>query len=148
MLDYFSEKGSIYQRIISGENAFKKQNIAKKKFDTTYLKIVIIFSSLIFFTRNFFILFLRTSIDIDNSMKSDKEDNFDFSGYSTNIKAIVLYNPMNKLINNISSNRMLTPNGNTIKEIEDQINLVKNHGIYGFGFYYFWPSDETNFNLL
>ena len=145
MLDYFSEKDSIYQRIISGGNAFKKQNIAKTKFDTTYLKIVIIFSSLIFFTRNFFILFLRTSIDIDNSMKSDKEDNFDFSGYSTNIKTIVLYNPMNKLINNINNNRMLTPNGNTIKEIEDQINLVKNHGIYGFGFYYFWPSDETNF---
>ena len=77
------------------------------------------------------------SINIDNSMKCDKQDNLDFSGYSTNIKAIILYNPKNKL---------LTENDNTIKELEEQINLAKNHGIYGFGFYHFWPSVKTNLN--
>ena len=74
MLDSFSEKSSIYHRIIGGEKAYQKANLAITKLNINYLKIVIIFSSLIFFIRNFFILFLRTSINIDNSMKCDKQD--------------------------------------------------------------------------
>ena len=33
-----------------------------------------------------------------------------------------------------------------IEKIESQINFAKRHGIYGFGFYYFWPSNRSTFN--
>ena len=112
-----------------------------------FLKIVIIISSLIFFCRNYFILFSKKAINIDNKLNMTKEDNIDFSKYSTNVKSIAFYYPKIHIINEKYENeKKFLNNKNTVNKLKEEINLAKNHGIYGFGFYYFWSSDLRVFN--
>ena len=66
-----------------------------------------------------------------------------FSNYSTDIKPIVIYIPKfnqynNELINNKLSNILKS------EIIKKQIDLAKNHGIYGFAIYYNWIINNNN----
>lgn len=93
----------------------------------------------------------------------------DFSKYSTEIKAIALYFPQfvyinenytfnrkkrkvlininnsKTLLNSHSKNQILKDKqelkfNNLTKIIKNQVELAKNHGLYGFGIYYYWFS--------
>ena len=126
-------------------------NIGKKSLNIqkrTYIKITIVFCFAIFLKSNVSFLFFRTEIKIDNRIKYDIEDNINFQKYSTTIKPIVIYNQHIDLINkeSLTNNSLLDFNDVKFKRLENQINLAKNHGIYGFGIYYFWPFERNNFN--
>ena len=110
------------------ENKIKKQN-------ETILKIFIIIFSLLFFLRNFYYLFLKSEILLDNKIASYEENIIDFSKYTTNIKPILLFNY--NIIN--------------IKKFVEEINLLKKHGIYGIGLNYMWDTrrnKEQNIDIL
>ena len=110
------------------ENKIKKQN-------ETILKIIIIIFSLLFFLRNFYYLFLKSEILLDNKIASYEENIIDFSKYTTNIKPILLFNY--NIIN--------------IKKFVEEINLLKKHGIYGIGLNYMWDTrrnKEQNIDIL
>jgi hypothetical protein len=64
-----------------------------------------------------------------------KNKDIDFSEYSTNIKPIVIFN--SKI--NFTSNYFY----NKIKKFYQEINFAKSHGIYGFGFYYFFSHNKS-----
>ena len=125
------------------------KNLLLTKQLENFVKTIIIISSLIFFYRNYLILSSKTEIIIDNKLKIEKEDNINFFNYSTNIKAIAFYYPKIHLINeaNKDKNRKkLIENKNVINNLKREIKLAKNHGIYGFGFFYFWSPDKKIFN--
>ena len=125
------------------------KNLLLTKQLENFVKTIIIISSLIFFYRNYLILSSKTEIIIDNKLKIEKEDNINFFNYSTNIKAIAFYYPKIHLINeaNKDKNRKkLIENKNVINNLKREIKLTKNHGIYGFGFFYFWSPDKKIFN--
>ena len=60
----------------------------------------------------------------------------------TTIKPIVLYNPINYLINETYIHEF----NNMVKMFEKQIKFSKIYGIYGFGFYFYWPSNKQILN--
>lgn len=125
------------------------KNLLLTKQLENFVKTIIIISSLIFFYRNYLILSSKTEIIIDSKLKIEKEDNINFFNYSTNIKAIAFYYPKIHLINeaNKDKNRKkLIENKNVINNLKREIKLTKNHGIYGFGFFYFWSPDKKIFN--
>ena len=100
-----------------------------KKF-LNIIKIIVIFFSLMFFIRTIHILNLKEDIIMNNKDICYKEENFDFSGYTSSIKPIAFYNIENENISNINNKEI-------VKNLTDQINFAKNHGIYGYGFYFF-----------
>ena len=134
----------------NGINKTSDKNIIlllKKSFEN-FIRIIIIISSLVFFCRNYFLLKSKTEIIIDNKIGIIKEYNIDFSNYNTSIKAIALFNQnilnideTNDEEKNYFNNKIL------INKIENQINLAKNHGIYGFAFNYLWSHDEKVINV-
>ena len=71
-------------------------------------------------------------------MKYDKEDNIDFSEYSTTVKPIAIYkSDIDIENNNVNINNLKFDSyEKKIKRIKEEINLAKSHGIYGFAFYY------------
>ena len=109
-------------------------------------------------------------IDIDNQI-SEYENNIDFSNFTTDKKLIVLYNPkkVNEEQINIISEKNEASDGKNltfitniseknlykyyenysldIENLQNMINLAKNHGIYGFAIYYQWL-DEKKLKLL
>ena len=102
-------------------------------------KIIIELILLLLLTRNYLIRLLKKKIDTDNIMQIDKEENIDFSHYSTTIKAIAIYNS-NINLSNECKNESKTQINNiyykTVK-LKEYINLARSHGIYGFAFYYY-----------
>ena len=81
------------------------------------------------------------------SNESLYQNNQDFSQYQTKYKFIAIYYPDNNrsLINH---NEEIN-NVNIYKLIEEQINLAKSHGIFGFGMIYQWLNyDYINNNIL
>ena len=109
-------------------------------------KIIITLIIVVLFTQYFLIKFFKKKISILNPMKYVKEDNIDFSEYSTTIKSIVIYNSnFNVKIENINkSNKIIDKNNIIIKQFEEHIDLARSHGIYGFAFYY---NCSTNKNI-
>jgi len=90
-------------------------------------------------------------ITIDNLINETYyQDNQDFSKFNQTHKIIALYYPYN----NKSINRYynLKNDINNSKLIEKQIELAKNHGIYGFGIIYDWLNiysfNDTILNLF
>lgn len=111
------------------------------KFKSSSLKIIILLC---------FCIFYSNKINKKNKIINDLEDNLSFEKKSTTIKSVALYNTkyylMNgSLINNRNNTRKISSNMSSDK-IESQINLAKMHGIYGFCFYFFWPSKSKIFN--
>ena len=151
MLKNDYEKELIKGEVVSKEHEiinipYKKLIISKMKI-TRIKKLIIIFS-VIFFIINFIRLFIKKEIILDNKMKLTYENDTSFLEYSTKIKSIVLYNPKSYAINNSLINKkgkLITYDINS-RKLREQINLAKNHGIYGFGFYYFWPYDNKASN--
>ena len=133
----------------NGINKTSDKNIIlllKKSFEN-FIRIIIIISSLIFFCRNYFLLKSKTEIVINNKIGLIKEDNKDFSNYNTSIKAIALFNQNILNIDEINDEEKNYFNNKVIiNKIENQINLAKNHGIYGFAFNYFWSSVKKVIN--
>lgn len=99
------------------------------------LKIIIVLNLfLLLFTSGFLIQFLKIEINIDNQLAYDKEDNIDFSEYSTTVKPISIYK-QNTISQDISTEQF--NNYNIVMErLKNHINLAKFHGIYGFAFHY------------
>ena len=111
------------------------------------LKIMIILFSLLFFCRNYYILYLKSEIVIDNKLPLIKQANIDFSNYEAIVKAIALYYPHIYFINeSINVENKLLNDKSILKNIKRQINLAKKHGIFGFGFHYFWSPEIKAFN--
>ena len=100
-----------------------------KKF-LNIIKIIVIFFSLMFFIRTIHILNLKEDIIMNNKDICYKEENFNFKGYTSSIKPIAFYHLENENISNINNKEI-------VKNLTDQITLAKNHGIYGYGFYFF-----------
>ena len=112
-------------------------------------------------------------IELDNDLPL-YEENIDFSNYSTNIKAIAFFIPhfyldteyksnftkWSEIKNNkplyYSHNQPRVPldekkylgyyNLTNPKILKIQAKLAKNHGIYGFGIYYYWFSGVKYYN--
>ena len=103
------------------------------------LKFIILFSLVTLFERDFLTIFLKKEINIGNPAKY-YENNLDFSKYSSTIKPIAIYNLELNIIDHISNNSddkvLIKENKIIIKNLEENINLAKSHGIYGFAFYY------------
>ena len=136
------------------KNDERKENIHKNILLTksffSFIKIFISILSSVFFIINRYNYLSKKEINIDNQFEYIKEDNLDFSKYSSTIKPIALYNSEINLINdnsiNIKRKLKLNEDDLIIKYLENEINLAKTHGIYGFGFYIFWPLDKNIFN--
>ena len=136
------EKELESKEILSDKN--ENINVPNKKLilkeDISYLKVIIIVVCINLFIINFLHLYLKTQIILDNKFTAEYEDDISFSEYYTTIKPITLYNPKYYIINNSSINNTYDID---LKKLKDQINLAKNHGIYGFGFYYYYPYDKN-----
>ena len=74
------------------------------------LKILIILFSSIYLSK-YILMSVKTEIIVDNRIKFEKEDNIDFSKFSTTIKSIAIYNINNSLIK--------------INKIDNDQNLIK-----------------------
>ena len=115
-----------------------KNNVSKK------LKTIVIFYSIISLSK-YVLISLKTEIVIDNRMKIPKENSLDFSKFSTIIKYIALYNPKNYLPaeNKIdNSHGVIKDNSLYSINLEENIKIEKNHGIYGLTFNYIWTKKE------
>ena len=156
MFDNYYEKESLKSHILpkKEENiSILHKNLLINNLKITSVKAIIIIFFLYTFITNILRLFLKEKINLDNKLKPEYEDNLYFLDYNTTIKPIALYNPKNYLINSTFMNYSLMNNKEilyiydiNVKKLEEQINLAKNHGIYGFGFYYFWPYERRVFN--
>ena len=130
------ENESLQKKILIEKSS--NQNILSYKKLQCYFKLIIISFSLIFFTRNLFLYFSQEEIEINNRMQFTKEEDIDFSGYSTTIKPIAIYLPETNSINDTNKNYIF-------EKIKSHINLAKNHGIFGFAFYYFLSDNNYNY---
>ena len=105
-------------------------------------KFIIIFPLIILFGGDFWTIVSKKEINIENP-KRYFENDLDFSQYSTTIKPIVIYNLMHYNINNNINDKQLNEENLIItNQLEDDINLAKSHGIYGFAFYYSLYNDK------
>ena len=156
MLNNYYEEISLKSQFLQKKNEsinILHKHLLYSKLQIKGLKVVIIIYSIFFFIINFFHLFLKEKITLDNKLVPEYEDNLNFLEYNTTIKPIALYNPKNYLINSTFMDYSLRNNIEMLyiydinaKKLNEQINLAKNHGIYGFGFYYFWPNEKRVFN--
>ena len=134
--------------MIANQKKFMKNNVSKK------LKTIVIFCSIISLS-NYVLISLKTEIVIDNRMKIPKENNLDFSKFSTKIKSIAIYNPKNYLSdeNKIdNSHDVIKDNSLYSINLEEKIKIAINHGIYGLAFNYIWPKkrniDNNEFDII
>ena len=113
---------------------------SKKKVKSLLILILIIFLS-IYFLNDFFKEEIILNLN-DMILFSDVQD-YNFSQYKTNIKAISLYYPKIHLLT--EKNEILN-NKSIIEKINNDINLAKSHGIYGFCIYYYCEPEKEIFN--
>lgn len=102
------------------------------------IKIIISNLTILLLIFTFSMHFLNIEINIDNQLEYDREDNIDFSKYTTTVKPIAIYNPFINLTSNILDihNQQFNNNNFINEQLEKYINFAKSHGIYGFAFYY------------
>ena len=121
---------------------YQKNGINRQKF-----RIILYFLvSFIYFN----IITEKNEIIIDNRMNFYKEENIDFSNYSSSIKPIAIYN-FNLIAKNetdtlICNERKSIIKNDIIKKLIKQIKLANSHGIYGFAFYYYLSSNSKVYN--
>ena len=110
------------------------------------MKKIFILIFILYLEKDFLMLFLKEEINIDNIVKYEKEDNLDFSDYSSTIKPIAIYNINTKYGgDNLNYNKsQLNIYEKINNQMEEEIKLAKSHGIYGFAFYYFY----SNYNQI
>ena len=151
-----------------------KSTINKFFFIIKNIIIFINFLSLVY-SLNFNLYIKKSFVEIDNIINiTFYEDNLNFSEYYTNIKIIAIYLPnfySNKLLVNNNFNYLkflentlprykntLSPrtlgdknylrnyNLANTQVIKKQIELAKNHGIFGFAIYFYWFCGKTIFD--
>ena len=101
--------------------------------------IFLIIFIVLLFTNGFLKQIIKKEIYFDNKIGYDREDNIDFSGYSSTVKPIALFDVDNNIV---KSNDFQINNNNIINELIKIFNLAINHGIYGFAFYYQYNFDR------
>ena len=101
--------------------------------------IFLIIFIVLLFTNGFSKQIIKKEIYFDNKIGYDREDNIDFSGYSSTVKPIALFNIDKNMFKN---NDFQINNNNIINELIKIFNLAINHGIYGFAFYYQYNFDR------
>ena len=121
------------------------------KFKIGQLKKIIFLCFFVFYSSIILVIPSKTEITSDNNrLKNDFEDNIYFIKQNSTIKPIAFYNTKTYLINETlivgSANNISININNFIKKLESQIKFAKNHGIYGFGFYFFSSSNKQVFN--
>jgi len=115
-----------------GKNFFQKMLYDIKIIITTIFTVQI-------FTNTFLMQILKREIHIDNKIMYDKEVNIDFSSYSSSVKPIAIYSQDNNNIFNKNENQI--DNNTIINEFRKVLDFAKNHGIFGFAFYYQFNSE-------
>ena len=82
-------------------------------------------------------------LEIDNIFNEKYEKDINFSNFTTEIKPIAIYIPkFNQYYNESMNNKLINQFKSEL--IQKQIDLAKNHGIYGFGLYYNWVISNNN----
>ena len=156
MSDNGFEKESLKTQIFPKSNedeSFSQEQLLITKTKIKYFKVIYLIFLIFFFTINLFHILFKVKITLDNKLKPEYEDNKIFTKYNTTIKPIALYNPKDYIINSTFMKYSLMNKKQNLyiydidaNKLNDQITLAKNHGIYGFGFYYFWPYEKKFFN--
>ena len=123
------DKKSFKEENIKEKKSSKKQRISNStiKLNASILLLIILFK-----------IVSRKELCIDNLMIFDKENDLNFSKFTTTVKAIAIYNINYTLIDKTPK----ADNNIMINQLTQHIELAKSHGIYGFGFYYFWPPNQ------
>ena len=101
----------------------------------------------------------KVEINLDNELPPKYENNINYSNYSTIIKPIALYYPEFNNINinysNINStnasifktyinhSNLNSQNQNKLEKVKSQIELARNHGIYGFAICFTFEFNST-----
>ena len=107
-----------------------------------YIASLIIFFTL-FFYKYIYIKKEKIIIEIDNIFEmSLYENNINFSNYSTTIKPLTLYYPDLIYFNQSIINILKNENEFIAQIILKQVNLARNHGIYGFAINYVFSYNE------
>ena len=156
MSDNGFEKESLKTQIFPKSNedeSFSQEQLLITKTKIKYFKVIYLIFLIFFFMINLFHILFKVKITLDNKLKPEYEDNKIFTKYNTTIKPIALYNPKDYIINSTFMKYSLMNKKQNLyiydidaNKLNDQITLAKNHGIYGFGFYYFWPYEKKFFN--
>ena len=111
-------------------------NIFNKRFIRDFIFLLKI-SFFILFSYNFNIKKSDINLDLDNEFPPIYEENINFSNYTSNIKPIALYYPeFNNFNFNYTNKTNINTNQNSITKLKNQIELAKNHGIYGFAIHF------------
>lgn len=111
-------------------------NIFNKRFIRDFIFLLKI-SFFILFSYNFNIKKSDINLDLDNEFPPIYEENINFSNYTSNIKPIALYYPeFNNFNFNYTNKTNINTNQNKITKLKNQIELAKNHGIYGFAIHF------------
>ena len=111
-------------------------NIFNKRFIRDFIFLIKI-SFFILFSYNFNIKKSDINLDLDNEFPPIYEENINFSNYTSNIKPIALYYPeFNNFNFNYTNKTNINTNQNSITKLKNQIELAKNHGIYGFAIHF------------
>ncbi len=113
-------------------------------------EIVLIKINLKFFFLIIFIYFIifhhnieLIKLEIDNIFNEKYEIDINFSNFTTEIKPIAIYIPkFNQYYNESMNNKLINQFKSEL--IKKQLDLAKNHGIYGFAIYYNWVISNNN----
>ena len=128
-----------------------ESELIKQKFNLSiiFVKFYVIIFIILIFNKNLIPdIRNKKKVEIDNNFDiSLYENNLNFSNYSTEIKPIALYfSEYNNFNQNFINNSQTIINNYEI--ILKQINLAKEHGIYGFAIYYNFGSIQEERNNI
>ena len=113
---------------------------------TKYCTSIIIFL-ILFFYKHIYIKKQKIKLDIDNIFELPLyENNIVFSNYSTEIKPIALYYPDFIIFNQYFNNILKYENASIEEVILKQVDLARNHGIFGFIINYVFNYNSNIYN--
>jgi hypothetical protein len=137
-------------RFLKKQNEYRCYNIKiNEKYNILYIFVkycasIIIFFNL-FFYKHIFIKKIKIKLDIDNIFEIPLyENDIIFSNYSTEIKPIALYYPDFIGFNQYFISNIVKNENESLDEIIlKQVDLARNHGIYGFAINYVFSYNEN-----
>ena len=123
------------------ENTNNLNILFSNKKAKSLLIFFLIFFLLIYFINDFFKE--EVILNLNDMILFSYEQDYNFSQYKTNIKAIALYYPT---IHLLSEKDEILNNRSIIERIYNYINLAKSHGIYAFCIYYYCELEKEIYN--